>query len=199
MPPETLFLLGPVAWYVFVMSATPGPNNAMLAASGMNFGLVRTWPHIAGIASGLAALLLVCGLGLGTVFATWPEAQTVLAVAGSLYLLYLAWRIANAAAPTAAEGARPLRFVEAMGFQFLNPKAWVMALTAVTLTPAFDSVVQKTAVLVVLAVLVSWPAMAVWALFGVAIARVFQRPRVRRAINGTLAALLVATIPFMFA
>jgi threonine/homoserine/homoserine lactone efflux protein len=195
---DTLLLLGPVAWYVFVMAATPGPNNAMLTASGMNFGLARTWPHIAGIAGGLVVLMLLCGFGLGTVFATWPEAQTALAVAGSLYLLYLAWRIANAAAPTVEEGARPMRFIEAFGFQFLNPKGWVMSLTAVTMMPALSSVPEKALTLGVLALLVGSPSMTVWALFGVAIARVFQRPNARRAINWSLAALLIATIPFMF-
>ena len=123
---ETFLLLGPVAWYVFVIAATPGPNNAMPTASGINFGLYRTWPHIAGISSGITVLMLLCGIGLGTVFATWPEAQTVLALA------------------------------------------------------------------------VGSPFMAVWALFGAGIARVFQRPKVRRVINWTLAALLIATIPFMF-
>lgn len=198
MPLETLLLLGPVAWYVFVMAATPGPNNAMLTASGMNFGLARTWPHIAGIAGGIVVLMLLCGFGLGTVFATWPEAQAALAIIGSAYLLYLAWRIANAAAPSAAEGARPLRFVEAFGFQFLNPKGWVMALTAVTLMPALGSVPEKALVLALLALVVGSPSMAVWALFGVAIARLFQRPNLRRVVNWSLAALLVATIPFMF-
>jgi threonine/homoserine/homoserine lactone efflux protein len=198
MSGESFLQLGPVAWYVFVMAATPGPNNAMLTASGMNFGLARTWPHIAGIATGLVVLMLMCGFGLGTVFATWPAAQTALAVAGSVYLLYLAWRIANAAAPTAAEGAKPLRFVEAFGFQFLNPKGWVMALTAVTLMPEFGSVPEKAIVLGALALVVGSPSMAVWALFGVGIARMFQKPSLRRAINWSLAALLIMTIPFMF-
>ena len=170
----------------------------MLTASGMNFGLARTWPHIAGIAGGIVALMLLCGLGLGTVFATWPEAQTALAVAGSAYLIYLAWRIANAAAPTPAEGARPLRFIEAFAFQFLNPKGWVMSLTAVTLMPNIGSVPEQAVTLAALALFVGSPSMALWALFGVAIARLFHRPKIRRAINWTLAALLIATIPFMF-
>ncbi|MCA8926913.1 MAG: LysE family translocator [Alphaproteobacteria bacterium] len=198
MAQDPLLLLGPVTWYVFVMAATPGPNNAMLTASGMNFGLARTWPHIAGITFGLTLLMLLCGLGLGTVFATWPEAQTALAVAGSLYLLYLAWRVATADAPRAAEEARPLRFVEAFGFQFLNPKGWVASLTAVPLMPALGSVPEQAAVLAGLAMATTLPSTAVWALFGVGIARLFQRPAVRRSINALLAILLIAMIPFMF-
>lgn len=195
---DQLALLGPVTWYVFVMAATPGPNNMMLAASGMNFGLQRTLPHIAGICAGLIILMTATGVGLGAVFATLPEAQVALAVIGSAYLLYLAWRIANAGAPSAAEGAKPISFAESFGFQFLNPKGWVMALNAALLMPAFESVIAKGLTLGVLAVTVGTTPMAVWALFGMAIARLFQNPAWRRAINWTLAAILVATIPFMF-
>ena len=195
---DDLSLLAPVAWYVFVMAGTPGPNNAMLAASGMNFGLRPTLPHMAGICVGIVLLMLATGFGLGVIFATVPEAQTALAAAGSLYLLYLAWRIANASAPTAAEGAKPISFAEAFGFQFLNPKGWVMALQAALLMPELESVAVKAVVLAVLALTVGSMPMLVWALFGMAIARVFQNPRWRRIINWSLAALLVATIPFMF-
>ena len=191
-------MLGPVAWYVFVMAGTPGPNNAMLAASGMNFGLARTLPHIGGICVGITLLMFATGLGLGVIFATIPEAQIALAATGAIYLVYLAWRIANAAAPAAADGAKPISFWEAFGFQFLNPKGWVMALNAALLMPDFDHVVTKAIVLAVLALTVGCMPMAVWALFGMAIARVFQNPRWRRAINWSLAALLLATIPFMF-
>lgn len=193
-----LAALGPVAWYVFVMAGTPGPNNAMLAASGMNFGLARTLPHIAGICIGITVLMTATGLGLGVIFATVPAAQTALAVAGSLYLVYLAWRIANAAAPSAADGAKPLRFAEAFGFQFLNPKGWVMALNAALLMPAIEPVLAKGIALGLLALTVGSMPMAVWTLFGMAIARLFQDARWRRAINWTLALLLLATIPFMF-
>lgn len=195
---DAFYLLGPVAWYVFVMAGTPGPNNAMLAASGMNFGLRLTLPHIAGICAGITLLMLATGLGLGAIFATLPEAQMVLAVAGSVYLLYLAWRIGNASAPSAAEGAKPISFTEAFGFQFLNPKGWVMALNAALLMPDFSSVVVKAIVLAILALTVGSMPMAVWALFGMAIAKVFQNPTWRRMINWSLALLLVATIPFMF-
>jgi threonine/homoserine/homoserine lactone efflux protein len=180
------------------MTGTPGPNNAMLTASGMNFGLQRTWPHIAGIAFGFPILLLLSAIGLGAVFEAWPAARIGLAVFGTGYLVYLAWRIANAAAPTAKEGARPLRFIEAFGFQFLNPKGWVMALTAATMIPPMEGAATEALVLGIIAFVIAWPCLIVWTLFGVGIARLFQRPKVRRAINWTLAALLIATIPFMF-
>jgi len=193
-----LIALGPVAWYLFVMSGTPGPNNTMLAASGMNFGLARTLPHIFGIAGGIVVLMVATDLGLGVVFATLPAAQTTLAIAGSLYLCYLAWRVANAGAPTVAAGAKPLSFWEAFGFQFLNPKGWVMALNAVLLMPAFESVPTKALVLGALILSLGCTPMTFWTLFGMALARLFQDDRWRRAINRSLALLLIATIPFMF-
>lgn len=195
---ETIAAFGPVAWYIFVMAATPGPNNAMLAASGMNFGVVRTLPHIFGIVVGLVVLLGASGLGLGLLFQEAPIAKTALAIVGAAYLAYLAWRIANAAAPSAAEGARPLSFWEAFGFQFLNPKGWVMALTAATFAPTFATPLVGTASLALCGALVSWPSMGVWAWFGVGLARLFQRERLRVWVNRALALLLIATIPFMF-
>ena len=97
---EQAALLGPVAWYILVMAVTPGPNNAMLAASGMNFGVRRTVPHILGIAIGLIVLLALCGFGLGVLFNEIPHAELTLSIIGSVYLAYLAWRIANAGAPS---------------------------------------------------------------------------------------------------
>jgi len=194
----SLAAFGPVAWYVFTMAVTPGPNNAMLTASGMNFGLKRTWPHIFGIAGGVFALFLLTGFGLGALFQTVAWAATALAVVGSLYLVYLAWRIANAAAPSAAEGARPLSFWEAFGFQFLNPKGWVMALTAVTLTPDQGGVLSTALTLVGVGMIFGTPAMCVWAGFGAALREFLKNDKVRRIVNWTLAAILLLTIPFMF-
>lgn len=180
------------------MSATPGPNNAMLAASGMNFGLMRTTPHILGIVGGIVALFAACSLGLGVLFQAVPYAELALSIAGALYLAYLAWRVANAAAPSASEGAKPFSFLEAAGFQFLNPKAWVMGLTVATLMPTLGGPVETAFALGLIGVMVATPSMAVWAAFGVAIARLFQQERTRIWINRGLALVLLATIPFMF-
>jgi threonine/homoserine/homoserine lactone efflux protein len=103
---EKAALFGPVAWYILVMAVTPGPNNAMLAASGMNFGVRRTVPHILGVTIGVIVLFALCGLGLGVLFNVIPYAELTLAIVGSIYLAYLAWRIANAGAPSANEGAK---------------------------------------------------------------------------------------------
>jgi threonine/homoserine/homoserine lactone efflux protein len=180
------------------MAATPGPNNAMLAASGMNFGVRRTVPHILGIAIGLMVLLFVCGLGFGVLIQTVAYAELSLAIIGSAYLVYLAWRVANAGAPMVADGGRPLSFIESFGFQFLNPKGWVMGITAATLMPSLGDPTQTILVLSILGGIVGTPSMAIWTVFGAGLARVFQNVKARRRINGALAVLLLATIPFMF-
>ena len=121
--------------FAFVTSVTPGPNNFMLLASGVNFGLVRTMPHMLGIGTGFCSLLLGVGLGLGALLVAFPVLETVLKVAGGSYLLYLAWRIAmsRSMGKGEADAARPMRFLEAAAFQWVNPKAWVMAISAMAL------------------------------------------------------------------
>ena len=130
LPVETLLAL--VA-FAFVSSITPGPNNLMLMASGTNFGFARTVPHMLGVGIGFMLMVLLVGAGLGGVFELVPGAMLVLKVASTIYLLYLAWRIATAAPLRTADGeggARPFTFLQAAAFQWVNPKAWTMALTA---------------------------------------------------------------------
>lgn len=110
--------------YTAVTSVTPGPNNMMVLASGVNFGIRRTLPHIAGISFGFAAMVVIMGMGLGMIFDAYPVLNTVLRWVGGAYLLYLAWKIAGAAAPEDAErsAARPLDFIGAAAFQWVNPR-----------------------------------------------------------------------------
>ena len=118
--------------FCFVSSITPGPNNFMLLASGVNFGFARTVPHMLGISAGFLSLLLGVGFGLGAVLTTFPSLHLVRKIAGGAYLLYLAWRIAMSRSLGRAgeAAARPMTFLEATAFQWVNPKAWVMAVTA---------------------------------------------------------------------
>ena len=129
----TFDLLAALLFYAFVASITPGPNNLMLMASGANFGFRRTVPHMLGVALGFVFLALMVGLGLAGLFLAFPASHTVLKAVSVAYLLWLAWKIANAA-PARAEAAagRPFAFLQAAAFQWVNPKAWAMALTAVT-------------------------------------------------------------------
>ena len=131
----------PLAVFSIVGTGTPGPNNLMLTASGVNFGMRRTLPHLMGVWLGFLLMLgLVCA-GLGNIFQTWPWLQTVLKGVGSLYLLYLAWRIATAAPVSKAAVGKPISFFEAVLFQYVNPKAWMMA---VTITSAYTHEVRDT-------------------------------------------------------
>lgn len=118
--------------YALVTSITPGPNNLMLLASGVNFGIARTVPHMLGISIGFLVLLLAVGFGLGAVLTAFPALHTGLKIAGAVYLLYLAWKIAmsRSLSGKGETNARPMRFVDAAAFQWVNPKAWVMAITA---------------------------------------------------------------------
>ncbi len=127
---ESLAFLAPATLYMLSMTLTPGPNNVMLTASGANYGYWRTLPHIFGIMIGCLVLFVGIALGLGLIFERYPIVQTLLKVLGSLYLLYLAWKIATAPPPdfNSQQDARPMTFMAAALFQFANPKAWVMGI-----------------------------------------------------------------------
>jgi threonine/homoserine/homoserine lactone efflux protein len=130
MSPE---ILSALLLFAFATSVTPGPNNLMLMASGANYGFRRTVPHMLGISLGHLFMVVVLGLGLAQVFTTWPVAHAMLKVLSVAYMLYLAWRIATAAPPGEARATgRPFTFLEAAAFQWVNPKAWAMALTAIS-------------------------------------------------------------------
>ena len=188
-------MLAALATFCFVSSITPGPNNLMLLASGANFGFRRTVPHLMGVCLGFAAMVFLVGMGVGSLFAAYPALYDVLRVAAIVYMLWLAWRIATSSGlGETSASARPMSFVEAVAFQWINPKAWAMALGA---TAAFVSpetfVVGVTIVTVVFAA-VNLPCIASWAGFGVVLRRFLDRPRALRAFNVTMALLLVASL-----
>jgi threonine/homoserine/homoserine lactone efflux protein len=183
--------------FSFVSSITPGPNNLMLMTSGTNFGFARTLPHMLGVALGFVLMLLLVGAGIAGVFEAVPAAYTVLKIASVGYLLYLAYKIATAAPPsdaTAAAKTRPLTFAQAAAFQWVNPKAWTMALTAVSVyVPVERPWLGLTIVALVFGV-INLPSVGVWALMGVHMRRFLNRPRALRAFNVTAALLLVASL-----
>ena len=187
------------ALFAFVSSITPGPNNTMLLASGVNFGFARSLPHMAGVTLGFCLMILLMGLGLGGVFTRFPLLYTVLRYVGGAYLLYLAWKIfrsqpaAPADAPDAAV-AKPMGFMAAAAFQWVNPKAWVMALGSVTTyLPAQHSRWQLLA-LVGLMGLINMPSTGSWALFGSSMRRYLQQPNFLRIFNTLAALALVASL-----
>jgi threonine/homoserine/homoserine lactone efflux protein len=188
-------LLAALALFAFVSSITPGPNNTMLMASGANFGLKRSLPHMAGVNLGFLALILSVGLGLGGVFRAFPALHGVLQAAGATYLLWLAWKLATAKGLAgAATGSRPQTFWQAVAFQWVNPKAWAMALGAITTyVPADRYVANMLAVSVVFAV-IGLPCNVGWTGFGVGVRRFLDRPPVLRAFNLIMAGLLTLSL-----
>ena len=188
----------PFVTYTFVMSITPGPNNVMLTASGANFGLRRTVPHLIGIAGGFVVQLLLACAGLAALFTRWPALQGALAWAGAAYLLYLGWHMLGRADHAARAGTRPVTFLQAALFQFLNPKAWVMTLTAATLfLPRELSVIGSGAYMAGIMEGIGVPCMIAWALFGSSLRRVIGAPRARMVFNVAMALALVTTACLM--
>jgi threonine/homoserine/homoserine lactone efflux protein len=184
----------PYATYSFVMSITPGPNNVMLTASGANFGFRRTLPHLFGISTGCAVQLIAVCAGLGALFAEWPMLQTVLQWAGAAYLLWLGWKLLGAGEIREGESAQPITFLQAAAFQFVNPKAWVMSLSAVALfLPQGMSAIAASTYLITMMVSINLPCIAAWALFGVSLRRLLTRRPARLAFNIAMAVALVAT------
>ena len=181
--------------FYFVMFVTPGPNNVMLFASGVKYGFKKTIPHIFGIPLGHFFQISLISMGLGFVFQTYPIAQQILKVLGCLYLFFLAYRMfGSLSIKETKETGRPLRFYEAALFQILNPKAWVVAITAVSVFfPKDESFLTGLFFLAGIAPLVNLPSISVWVLFGSSIRAFISNPKVKKIVEIVLAILLVAT------
>ena len=184
----------PFATYSFVMSITPGPNNVMLTASGANFGFRKTIPHILGIVAGFSVVLFGVCAGLDVVFARWPSIQTVLRWVGAAYLIYLGWRILRSGEAQSAASRKPLTALEAAGFQFLNPKAWMMTLTAAAMfLPRELGVLTASSYMVGIMAVTNLPCITVWALFGSSMRGFLAKPAGRLTFNLVLSLALVVT------
>ncbi len=188
-------MLLPLATFIFVSSITPGPNNVMLTASGANFGYQRSMPHMLGITVGCSLMLFLVGAGLGALFEQLPQLYTVLQYLGAAYLVWLAWKIATSgqAGPADAKG-KPFGFWQAAAFQWVNPKAWLMSVGVVAAytTPSsyWPSLLLGTLVMLV----VNFPCISVWTLFGTVIGRWMQSPRALQVFNGVMATLLLLSL-----
>lgn len=177
--------------FTFVASITPGPNNLMLAASGVGFGLKRTVPHMLGVCAGFAVLVLACGLGIGALLMQSPAAATGLKVLGSGYLVYLAWMLRGSQAPGAGKArSRPMSFGAAAAFQFANPKAWLMGVTAASVfLPSLGTDWQALALLCLVVSAVNFPCVTSWAVLGSAIRSRLDDPRWQRRFSAVMVAL----------
>ena len=180
----------PLMTYCFVMSSTPGPNNVMLTASGANFGYRGALPQILGINLGGFIQTFITCLGLGTLFAAQPMAQTVLRVAGALYLIYLASQLLGARVG-AGRAPRPVTLLQGALFQAINPKSWVKAITlASVFMPPGMAAVQGALLVALIGLVIGFPCISMWALFGVGIGRFLSSPARRRIFNVIMAASL---------
>ena len=184
----------PFATYSFVMSITPGPNNVMLTASGATFGFRKTIPHILGVVAGFSVVLFGVCAGLDVVFTRWPSIQTVLRWVGAVYLVYLGWRILRSGEAQNAESRKPLTALEAAGFQFLNPKAWMMTLTAAAMfLPRELGLLTASSYMVGIMAVTNLPCITVWALFGSSMRGFLAKPAGRMTFNIVLSLALVVT------
>ena len=187
-----------IAFVVFaaVMFFTPGPNNVMLLSSGLNYGFRRTLPHVAGIVIGFAFMVGAVGLGLGTIFITYPVLQTILKYAGAAYLIWLAIVIAmSGPAASAQDNARgPMTFWGAAMFQWVNVKGWVMVIGTITAYAAIASFPWNILIQVVISLWMGAMSCVAWALFGSALRPWLTSPRVVRVFNIVMAVLLLASL-----
>jgi threonine/homoserine/homoserine lactone efflux protein len=187
-----------IAFVIFaiVMFFTPGPNNVMLLSSGLTYGFRRTLPHVAGITIGFAFMIGAVGLGLGTIFITYPVLQTILKYAGAAYLLYLATAIAMSGPITPGQDNRrgPMTFWGAAMFQWINVKGWVMVIGTITAYAGIASFPWNITIQVMLSLLLGAVSCSVWALFGSALRPVLTSRRLVRAFNIVMALLLLASL-----
>jgi len=181
----------PLLSYCALMSGTPGPNNMMLVASGAHHGYQRTLPAILGMVTGVATITLARCLGLGALFVTWPVLHTALKLAGTLYMLVLAWRLAVSPA-VQDRPPEQLGFARAALFQLVNPKSWIRAVTVASVFMPTQLGLGVGALLVSgLGAVVGFPCISMWAIFGAAIGRFLSSPVRRRVFNAIMAASLV--------
>ena len=187
-----------IAFIAFAAAAlfTPGPNNIMLMASGLNYGFRRTLPHVAGVTIGFSFLVAVIGLGLGAVFAAYPVLHTILKYAGAAYLIYLAIVIAMSG-PADTDGAgegRPMTFLGAAMFQWVNVKGWVIAVGAITAYAVIAAYPLNIAALSILLFLIGLGSSLTWVLLGTSLQAVVKSPRAVRIFNVVMALLLLASL-----
>ncbi|MCR9277933.1 MAG: LysE family translocator [Pseudomonadaceae bacterium] len=186
--------LAALAMFAFVSSITPGPNNLMLMASGANFGLRRSLPHMIGVTLGFMVMLLGVGLGLMALFERYPLALTTLQVVCTGYLLYLAWRIATASRPdSTSSSGKPLTFLQSAAFQWVNPKAWTMGVSAMSLYAPGQASADILTVVVVFG-LINLPCISTWTLIGQRLASLLRSPTRLRWFNRIMAALLLTSL-----
>ena len=192
----TYSLLSSLILFCLVSSITPGPNNMMLMAAGANFGVRRSLPHAAGVVLGFTIMIIIIGLGAAQLFQSYPLTHIVLTVASAIYLLYLAYKIATAA-PKINEpddAGTPITFFQAVAFQWVNPKAWTMALAAITVYTPQPTTSYYVIVVSLIFGAINLPSISVWLILGVQMRRFLTTPTRLRLFNRSTAFLLVMSL-----
>ncbi len=189
-----------ISAYNFVMYVTPGPNNSILTASGIKFGFVRSLPNIFGIPTGHGLQLALVCLGLGSLFTTFPILLDILRYVGTAYILYLAYKMFGSVNVTSSEDkSRPLKYYEAILFQFVNPKAWVICITAVSLFyPEKENLFVGTVFMVIMSTVINIPSISIWAYGGSVIHQYLNNVKLKKFIELVLAILLIVTAGSVF-
>ena len=183
-----------LATFYFTMFFTPGPNNAMLTASGMKFGFVRTLPHLIGISLGHILQIGLTCFGLANLFLIYPQVQLYMKILCFLYLLYLGWKMIGSFSLIQKEKGRPLRFYEASLFQFINPKAWSIAVTVASgFFPSEENIFIGVIFVTITAAIINLPTCSLWALFGSGLRKFINNEKTKKIIEYLLAVLLVLT------
>jgi len=194
-------LLASIFAFSFATSITPGPNNIMLLSSGLTFGYKKTIPHLLGVIIGFPLMALIVGLGLGKIFESYPVVLTILKVVGTVYLLWLAWKIANSTPSLSKDGnsAKPLKFLPIVLFQWVNPKNWIKIITAMSVyvNSAQNALSQIIIITIIFLITVLVSANS-WTLGGVALNRFIKSEKGIRVFNISMAILLIFSIVFSF-
>ena len=190
----TLALFSALATFYFTMFVTPGPNNSMLTFSGLKFGFVRTLPHAIGIPLGHIFQIGLTCFGLGKIFLIYPQIQFYMKILCFLYLLYLAWKMIGSFDMVKKEIGRPLRFYEASLFQFINPKAWSIAITVASgFFPTEENIFIGISFVTITAAIICFPSISLWALFGSGLRAFINNEKIKKMTEYFLALLLVLT------
>ncbi|MBV2128404.1 LysE family translocator [Arsukibacterium indicum] len=185
-----------VLFFAFSTTITPGPNNVMIMSSGVNYGFRQSVPHWLGICFGFPLMVLLVGLGFGVVFDRYPHLHQLIKILGTLYLIWLAWRIASARPETIATGkSKPFSFLQAALFQWVNGKAWVMASGAVAAFTSVTGVYWYQVMMITLAfLLVAFPCVGVWLVFGAGLKKVLTKPLFQRIFNIFMGFILLLSV-----
>lgn len=191
-----LDLVAAMAMFAFVTSVTPGPNNMMLLASGVNFGVKRTLPHWLGVSLGHFVMLLLVGAGLESLLKAYPFVYDIMKVVGFIYVVYLAWGVARSGAPErhGEEATQPISFMGAAAFQWVNPKAWIMTIGYFSNYMPTDASLGFVVLTCMMFSVINFPSVGLWVALGAKLEHYLQQDKLRRIFNGTMAVLLIVSM-----